>query len=56
MEINYGVQKIQESIEKRKIMKALGPDGVLSWIIRECNHQLADKVHSVILIEFLKDG
>ncbi len=53
---NKAVEKIEVDIsEVKKIMetdviKPLGPDGVSNWILRECSEQLADKIHSIIVM------
>ena len=43
------VKMIMEKLDKRK---AMGPDGVSNWILRECSDQLADKIHAVLVSSF----
>ena len=35
-------------LEKLEVNKALGPDGVLNWNLRECTKQLVDKIQKLI--------
>ena len=40
-------QKILRMLESLDVRKADGPDGVSNWILKECRHQLVDKLHDM---------
>ena len=35
-------------VENLDANKAPGPDGISTWILKECREQLADKIHSLV--------
>ncbi len=46
--INY--EEILKMMEELHVNKATGPDGVSNWILKKCREQLADKIHSLVMI------
>ena len=54
-EIQVAINEIRKIMEEQDVREASGPDGVSSWIVRECSQQLADNIHSVIM-SFLAEG
>ena len=42
-------QEILRMVESFDVRKAVGPDGVCSWIVKKCCHQLVDKLHHMIM-------
>ena len=47
-------QKILRMLESLDVRKALGPDGVSNWILKEYRHQLEDKLHNMIMCSVRK--
>lgn len=43
------VQEVKEIMEDLDVRKALEPDGLSSWVLRECSKQLADENQSIIV-------
>ena len=41
-------QKISRMLERVDVRKAVGPDGVSGWTLRECRKQLIDPIQDVI--------
>ena len=54
-EFHVDVQEVKEIMKDLDVSKALGPDGVSNWIMKECNEQLADVLHNIIVCSF-KEG
>ena len=48
-------QKIYKLLEKLDVRKAMGPDGVSAWTLRECREQLVEPIWDVINTS-LKEG
>ena len=42
-------------LENLDIRKAVGPDGVSNWIMKECYHQLVDKLHDMMMYSVRKE-
>ena len=42
------MEEIKNMMGCLEVRKAVGPDGVSGWILRECREQLAEKVCEVI--------
>lgn len=47
-EFQVTVEEIKNMMGSLEVRKAVGPDGVSGWILRECREQLAEKVCEVI--------
>ena len=54
-EFHVDVQEVKEMMKDLDVSKALGPDGVSNWIMKECNEQLAVVIHNIIVCSF-KEG
>ena len=46
--IKVDVKEVKQLMESQDVRKASGPDGVSNYIMKECNDQLAGKLHSII--------
>ena len=42
------LEEIKDILEKFDVRKAMGPDGVSNWILRECSSQLAGVMQNII--------
>ena len=47
-DIHVTVKEVDDIIRNVDGRKATGPDGVSGWILKECRHQLSDKLHNII--------
>ena len=53
--VEVDVAEVKKIMETEDVRKCPGPDGVSNWILRECSDQLADKIHSIIVMS-LRDS
>ena len=54
-EVSVQRQEIDKLLEKLEARKAMGPDGVSSWTLKECRKQLVEPIWNVINSS-LKEG
>ena len=47
-EVSVQRQEIDKLLEKLDARKAMGPDGVSSWTLKECREQLVEAIWNVI--------
>ena len=48
-EIEISNEEVREMLRELDVRKASGPDGVSSWILKECGDQLASKIRKLIM-------
>ncbi len=53
-EIQITVQEVKKIMEGSDVRKALGLDGVSSWILKECSKQLAERICTIIMMSLAK--
>ena len=54
-EVEVSKEEIMKLMENLDVNKAPGPDGISTWILKECKEQLADKIYSLVKTS-LKQG
>ena len=47
-EVSVQREEIDKLLEKLDARKAMGPDGVLNWALKECREQLVEPIWNVI--------
>ncbi len=53
-EIKTSVEKVKNMLEDLDVRKAMGPDGVSSWILKECSSQSVSALHNIISTTLVK--
>ena len=48
IELKVNKEEIMRLMGDLDVNKAPGPDGISTWILKECREQLADKIHSLV--------
>jgi len=48
-DIHITVEEVRKAMEEQDVAKAFGPDGISNWVLKRCSHQLAEKIHGVIV-------
>ena len=48
VEVEVHWESVMKLMENLKVNKAPGPDGVSNWILKECRHQLVDKIQDLL--------
>ena len=48
VEVEVNRESVMKLMENLEVDKAPGPDGVSNWILRECRHQLVDKIQDLL--------
>ena len=54
-EIRISREEIEEMIKEMDEQKAIGPDGVSGYILKECRQEMAEPIHDIIEC-FIKTG
>ena len=47
-EIRISREEIEEMIKEMDEQKAIGPDGVSGYILKECRQEMAEPIHDII--------
>ncbi len=53
-EIKISVEEVKNMLEDLDVRKAMGPDSVSSWILKECSSQLVSVLHNIISTTLVK--
>ena len=48
VEVEVHRERVMELMENLEVNKAPGPDGVSNWILKECRHQLVDRIQELL--------
>ncbi|MPC40990.1 hypothetical protein E2C01_034568 [Portunus trituberculatus] len=53
-EVKTTVEEIQNNLDKLEVKKAMGPDGMSNWVLKECSSHLAKVIHNIVSAALLE--